>query len=62
MDWKFKEQFRDLLNEKVPRIFLKSQESRSGHLDESDYGVPLHESEECLPVPEDGFISRYCRE
>lgn len=62
MDWKFDERFRNLVNENVPRVFLKSQESRSGHLDETDYGVPLRESKGSLPVPEDGFIAHYCRE
>ena len=35
---KFSERFQGLINEEVPRKFLKSQESRNGHLDEGDYG------------------------
>lgn len=62
MDWKFSERFRNLINEDVPRVFLRPQESREGHLDEADYGVPLREVEDLLPVPEDGFIAHYCRE
>lgn len=58
----FSEQFHMLINEDVPRTFLKSQESRSGHLDEADYGKMLDDYDEKFPVPEDGFIAHYCRE
>jgi len=51
-----------LINEEVPRKFLKTQESRNGHLDEGDYGKMLDDYDEKFPVPEDGFIASYCRE
>ena len=49
----FSERFQVLINEDVPRKFLKSQESCNGCLDDYD---------EKFPVPEDGFISHYCKE
>lgn len=51
-----------LINEDVPRKFLKSQESRNGHLNEGDYGKMLDDYDEKFPVPEDGFIAHYCKE
>nr|WP_300816376.1 hypothetical protein [uncultured Acetatifactor sp.] len=59
---KFSERFQGLINEEVPRKFLKSQESRNGHLDEGDYGRMLDNYDEKFPVPEDGFIAHYCKE
>ena len=58
----FSEQFRELINEDVPRKFLRSPESRSGHLNEEDYGKMLDDYDEKFPVPEDGFVAHYCRE
>lgn len=43
---KFSERFHMLINEDVPRKFLKSQESRSGRLDERDYGKMLDDYDE----------------
>lgn len=51
-----------LINEDVPRKFLKSQESRNGHMDERDYGEMLNDYDEKFPAPEDGFIAHYCKE
>lgn len=59
---KFSERFQGLINEEVPRKFLKSHESRNGHLDEGDYGRMLDNYDEKFPVPEDGFIAHYCKE
>ena len=59
---KFSERFQGSINEEVPRKFLKSQESRNGHLDEGDYGRMLDNYDEKFPVPEDGFIAHYCKE
>lgn len=58
----FSEQFHMLINEDVPRKFLRSQDSRSGHLNEEDYGQMLNNYDEKFPVPEDGFIANYCME
>lgn len=58
----FSERFRVLINEEVPRKFLKSQESRNGRLDERDYGEMFDDYDEKFPVPEDGFVAYYCKE
>lgn len=58
----FSERFHVLINEDVPRKFLKSQESRKGRLDERDYGKMLDDYDEKFPVPKDGFIARHCKE
>ena len=50
---KFSERFQGLINEEVARKFLKSQESRNGHLDEGDYGRMLDNYDEKFPVTED---------
>lgn len=59
---KFSERFCMLINEDVPRSFLKSQESRNGHLNEGDYGQMLNNYDEKFPIPEDGFVAHYCQE
>lgn len=59
---KFSQQFSGLINEKVPRTFLKSQESRQGHLSEADYGKMLDDYDELFPYSKDGFIAHYCSE
>lgn len=59
---KFSEEFHALLNEDVPRQFMRSQDSRSGHLDESDYGKMINSYDGDYPISEDGFIAHYCKE
>lgn len=59
---KFSQQFSRLVNEKVPRSFLKSQESRQGHLNEADYGKMLDNYDELFPRSKSGFIMQYCDE
>ncbi len=58
----FNVRFKNLINEEVPRSFLRSQETRSGRLDEKDYGKPLDDFDEIYSVPEDGFVNRFCKE
>ena len=58
----FSERFQTLVNEDVPRKFLKSQESRNGHLNEGDYGRMLDDYDEKYPLPQDGFVAHYCKE
>lgn len=59
---KFSEQFHVLVNEDVPRKFLKVHESGDGHVDETDYGRMLDDYDEMFPVLEDGFAAYYCKE
>lgn len=59
---RFSQQFSRLINKDVPRSFLKSQESRHGHLNEVDYGKMLDDYDERFPPADDGFVAHYCYE
>lgn len=59
---RFSQQFSRLINKDVPRSYLKSQESRRGHLNEADYGKMLDDYDERFPRAKEGFIMHYCDE
>lgn len=59
---RFSQQYARLINKDVPRSFLKSQESRHGHLTEVDYGKMLDDYDERFPRASGGFIKHYCDE
>lgn len=41
---------------------MGSQDSRSGHLVESDYGKMIRSYDGDYPIAENGFIAHYCTE
>lgn len=56
---KFSERFKELVNENVPRSFMRLHGGDRYEVDEEDYGIiPAAD----FSRPENGFIATYCEE
>lgn len=62
MDILFKEKYKDLINEAVPKKMFRSPEDRGGYLDDTDMpNIPPKYQRKRIHT-ENGFVSCYCEE